>query len=96
MSNTNRQLETLGEIVTLINKVDNTENINILFNELKERRKAIGRNVGYSLSVGQIVLVRGNKIGTEEGTIEKVNRTRAVINIEGKSWNVPFSMIEAI
>ena len=96
MSNRNRQLETLGEIVNLIKKVDNTENLNIIFDELKYRRRAIGRNVGYTLLVWQYVLVRGNKIGTEEGTIEKVNRTRAVINIGGKSWNVPFSMIETI
>ena len=29
----------------------------------------------------------------EEGTIVKLNRTRAVVNINGTEWNVPFSMI---
>ena len=96
MSNKNRQQETLSEIIALISKVDNNESLNKILDELKYRRSAIGRSVGYTLSVGQNVLVRGNKIGTEEGVVEKVNRTRAVINIDGKSWNVPFSMIETI
>ena len=96
MSNKNRQQETLSEVIDLINKLDNNKSLNTIIDEVKHRRSAIGRSVGYTLSVGQNVLVRGNKIGTEEGIIEKVNRTRAVINIGGKSWNVPFSMIETI
>ena len=34
-----------------------------------------------------------SKHGIETGTIDKVNRTRAVVNINGKLWNVPFSLI---
>ena len=30
------------------------------------------------------------------GTIDKVNRTRAVVNINGKLWNVPFTLITKI
>tara|TARA_R100001510_G_scaffold12725_1_gene9914 strand:+ start:1691 stop:1948 length:258 start_codon:yes stop_codon:yes gene_type:complete len=30
------------------------------------------------------------------GVVEKINQTRAIVNMNGKSYNVPFSMIEGI
>ena len=41
---------------------------------------------------GDNVRVSGTN-GIEYGTIVKVNRTRAVVNIDDMHWNVPFSMI---
>jgi len=44
-------------------------------------------------------LQRGDKVRVNSGTsieygeVTKVNRTRAVVNIDNRSWNVPFSMI---
>ena len=31
--------------------------------------------------------------GRDEGVITKINRTRAVVDMRGSSWTVPFSMI---
>tara|TARA_R100000231_G_scaffold64810_1_gene52322 strand:- start:208 stop:465 length:258 start_codon:yes stop_codon:yes gene_type:complete len=46
-----------------------------------------------SLYVDQeVYVVQKNK--KESGVIKKVNKTRAVVTIDDRSWNVPFSMIE--
>ena len=46
-----------------------------------------------SLYVDQeVYVVQKNK--KESGVIKKVNKTRAVVTIDNRSWNVPFTMIE--
>ena len=46
-----------------------------------------------SLYVDQeVYVVQKNK--KESGVIKKVNKTRAIVTIDNRSWNVPFSMIE--
>ena len=46
-----------------------------------------------SLYVDQEVYVV-SKSKKESGVIKKVNKTRAIVTIDNRSWNVPFSMIE--
>ena len=46
------------------------------------------------LTVGANVFVV-QKTKKTPGVIEKVNQTRAIVNMKGKSYNVPFSMLEA-
>jgi len=46
------------------------------------------------LSVGANVFVV-QKTKKTPGVIEKVNETRAIVNMKGRSYNVPFSMLEA-
>ena len=46
------------------------------------------------LSVGANVFVV-QKTKKTPGVIEKINQTRAIVNMEGRSYNVPFSMLEA-
>ena len=46
-----------------------------------------------SLYVDQeVYVVQKNK--KESGVIKKVNKTRAVVIIDNRNWNAPFSMIE--
>ena len=47
-----------------------------------------------ALSVGSNVFVV-QKTKKTPGVIEKVNQTRAIVNMKGRSYNVPFSMLEA-
>ena len=47
-----------------------------------------------SLSVGDDVWVV-QKTKRTAGTITKVNVKRAIVNMQGRSYNVPLSMIEA-
>ena len=90
------QDDILKEVVSLIHQVDNTTNLNRVIDEVKQRGTSIGQFIKYELKPGDKVLVNGNKVGKEEGTIVKLNRTRAVVSIDSIKWNVPFSMIETI
>ena len=47
-----------------------------------------------ALTVGANVFVV-QKTKKTPGVIEKVNQTRAIVNMKGRSYNVPFSMLEA-
>ena len=46
------------------------------------------------LTVGANVFVV-QKTKKTPGVIEKVNQTRAIVNMKGRSYNVPFSLLEA-
>ena len=96
MSNKNRQDEIISEIASLIHRLENTTHLNRVIDEVKQRRTSLGQQVKYKLVPRDKVLVNGNKVGKEEGIIERINRTRAVVKINTTSWNVPFSMIEKI
>ena len=85
---------TQDELILEINTMVSKKDLRILKSVIDDRLKMVGHMVKYVLDRGDIVIVEGGKkIGKEEGTIVKLNRTRAVVNINGKQWNVPFSMI---
>ena len=85
---------TQDELILEINTMVDKSELRILRDVVNDRIKMVGHMVKYSLDRGDIVMVEGGrKIGKEEGTIVTINRTRAVVNINGKEWNVPFSMI---
>ena len=53
----------------------------------------IESKVKSSLYVDQeVYVVQKNK--KESGVIKKVNKTRAIVIMDNRDWNVPFSMIE--
>ena len=82
----------MDNLIKEINSIHDTTELRILRDVVSDRIKAIGSVLKYSLNRGELVNVK-SKQGTETGTIDKVNRTRAVVNINGKLWNVPFSLI---
>ena len=82
------------ELILEINKVVDRSDLRILRNVINDRIKVIGSMVKYDLNRGDIVEIDSPRRELkEEGTIVKVNRTRAVVNINGMKWNVPFSLI---
>ena len=84
----------LEKLMLEINQIVDKHELRILRNVVNDRLKVVGHMVKYSLERGDIVKVEGGrKLDKEEGTIVKLNRTRAVVNINGTDWNVPFSMI---
>jgi len=64
--------------------------LKLKFNQLKEIK---AHSVKSLLSVGAQVRVNSKK-GTEVGQVTKINRTKAVVRIDGKLWNCPLSMLE--
>ena len=60
---------------------------------IKTRRRDLSREIMSELSIGDNVLI-DNRGRVERGVLRKINRTRAVVDIENKGgYNVPFSMI---
>ena len=82
----------LTEIEQKINKIEDLRELNLIQAWTKDRERFLGNRLKYSLQVGDNVTVR-NGTKRDEGTIKKINRTRAVVYMRGDSWNVPFSMI---
>jgi len=92
MSEQNRNDELLEYITDSIREITNINHLNTVSKEIKEQRDYIGRKIGNQLQRGDNVRVSGTN-GIEKGEVIKVNRTRAVVRIDNRQWNVPFSMI---
>ena len=89
---------TLYEIHRHIMFLATHEELDKVRDSIKMRRDDLARQLKVGLSRGDCVLIDNRKGRVERGTIVKVNRTRAVVNIKNKlnveiPWNVPFSMI---
>ena len=82
----------LDDIQDKINKIEDVRDLRAIQQFLKDRRNYLGSRMKYKLSVGDNVYVTGSN-GKESGIIVKINRTRAVVDIENQQWTVPFSMI---
>ena len=82
------QKETINQLKDIIFTLD-SDDISIAFSMLKDRRKSLGRQIKYSLKVGDTITV--DSLG--DGTITKINRTRCVATFDKGSYNVPFSLI---
>ena len=85
----------LTEIERQINLIEDLRELQQIQSMVKDRKRAIGNRLKYTLSVWDEVQV-SNGSTIDNGTVTKINRTRAVVNMRGGSWNVPFSMITQI
>ena len=85
----------MDNLIKEINSMHDNTDLRILRDVINDRIKVLGSVIKYSLNRGDLVTVK-SRSGTETGTIDKVNRTRAVVNINGKLWNVPFSLMTKI
>ena len=59
-----------------------------LIQEVKTMKAKSAVTVGANVFVVQ-------KTKKTPGVVEKINQTRAIVNMKGRSYNVPFSMLEA-
>ena len=82
----------LAEIEKQINLIEDLRELNLIQSWTKNRKNTLGNRLKYELKPGDKVTVRSPR-GNDKGTITKINRTRAVIDMRGGSWTVPFSMI---
>ena len=85
------------ELLEQLMSISDINELRLIRSAVSDRIKEVGSTIKYSLSKGDLVLIDSPKMRRrglqEEGTIIKVNRTRAIVDIEGKHWNVPFTMI---
>jgi hypothetical protein len=91
MKHTNQEAEDL--ILHLIPNLSR-EGLSKISGIIQTRNRLLAQADAFSLRVGdQVTVSGGKKLGTEDGEIIKVNRTRAIVLIDDKRWTVPFSLI---
>ena len=66
--------------------------LRLIRSAINDRIQEVGSRIKYDLNPGDKVSINSKRL-VEDGVIKKVNRTRAVVLIDGKQWNVPFALI---
>ena len=80
------------EFLAIIMQIKDVNELKLIRSAINDRIQEVGSRIKYDLEKGDAIIVTSKK-GVEDGIIEKINRTRAVVKMNGTSWNVPFSMI---
>jgi hypothetical protein len=84
---------TLNAINAINTEKEIKEAVDLLKLKYKQLRAIKAQGVKSSLFVGVQVKLN-SKNGVEFGEVTKINRTKAVVRIDGKLWNCPLSMLE--
>ena len=80
------------ELLTKLMQIRDINELRLIRSAISDRIKEVSSRIKYDLRKGDAIIVTSRK-GVEDGIIEKINRTRAVVRMNGTSYNVPFSMI---
>ena len=84
-------------IMNAINSISSTEEMNEVITLIKAKQKQIRAikiaETKGTLKVGQRVKVNGRR-GVQFGSINVINRTKAIVNIDGTQWTCPISILE--
>ena len=80
------------ELLADLMQIKDVNELRLIRSAISDRIKEVSSRIKYELRKGDAIIVTSKK-GVEDGIIEKINRTRAVVRMNGTSWNVPFSMI---
>tara|TARA_B100000029_G_C17238430_1_gene838109 strand:- start:406 stop:678 length:273 start_codon:yes stop_codon:yes gene_type:complete len=89
----------MKNLLNQISKIDNPEDLNVVIDAIKRQQKIIqnvatarARNI---FKAGDTVKVNGKKTGGQIGMIIKMKVKRAIVEIDGTSWDCPLSILEA-
>ena len=75
-------------------QIGDLDELRLIRSAINDRITEVANAIKYELQNGDKVKINSpRKELQEDGTIVKVNRTRAVVLIDGKQWNVPFALI---
>ena len=84
-------------LIKAINGISTNEELNEVINLIKIKQKQLrsmkAMDIKNSISVGSNVIVN-SRSGSENGIVKKIKRTKAVVEIDGKLWNCPLSLLE--
>ena len=89
-------VELQSRVFKLLEKVGNATELNTVIREMQSQWDDVVKN---SLSVGDyvnVVEVKKTKTVKTKGWVKKVNKSKALVQMKGCSYRVPFSMIERI
>ena len=82
------------DILVEIMQITDIKRLRLMKSAIMDRIKEVGSSIKHELRRGDKVYIDSpRRQRTEVGTINKVNITRAVVEIDGQLWNVPFTMI---
>ena len=84
-------------IINAINNISSTDEMNEVIQLIKIKQKQLRSmkaiDIKGSISVGSNVIVN-SRSGSEKGIVTKIKRTKAVVEIDGRLWNCPLSLLE--
>ena len=84
-------------LIKAINGISTNEELNEVIQLIKIKQKQIrsmkAMDIKNSISVGSNVIVN-SRSGSENGIVKKIKRTKAVVEIDGRLWNCPLSLLE--
>ena len=89
-------VELQSRVFKLLEKVGNATELNTVIREMQSQWDDVVKN---SLVVGDyvnVVEVKKTKTVKTKGWVKKVNKSKALVQMKGCSYRVPFSMIEKI
>ena len=81
-----------NEVMQAIMSMDSIDKLKEMQSVIRDRIDSISFRIGRQLYPGDKVKVT-SRSGKEYGHVIKVNRTRAVVNLDKGKYNVPLSMI---
>ncbi len=85
----------VNRIRNMISDLDNIDDLNIIRDLTRNQKKYLGQKNAFNLIKGDKVKITGSG-KMQEGIIEKINRTRAVVMVGNVGWNVPFEMLRKV
>ena len=74
----------------------NKDEISSIVATINMRRKQLHGEASSQFKVGLAVQFGRPNGRKRTGTVEKLNITKAVVNVDGQKWRVPFGMMEAV
>ena len=87
----------MKQAIKLINQIDQMEDLNVIIEVVRAKQKSLRASLvaakKAAFVVGQTVNITSRK-GSLTGTIVKINRTKAVVEIDGRKFNCPISIME--
>jgi hypothetical protein len=87
----------MKQAIKLINQIDQMEDLNVIIEVVRAKQKSLRASLvaakKAAFNVGQTVNITSRK-GSLTGTIVKLNRTKAIVEIDGREYNCPISIME--
>ena len=87
----------MKKAINAINQIDNMVDLNKAIAALKAKQKALRASLVTAkkakFTAGQTVNINSTR-GNLTGTIVKLNRTKAIVKIDGREFNCPISIME--
>ena len=91
-NNRGNQMIERKELLMNLMQITDLGELRLIRSAINDRIQEVGSRIKYDLNPGDKVSINSKRL-VEDGVIKKVNRTRAVVLIDGKQWNVPFALI---